>query len=70
MPFMAERSIMRPSIADGLSGNTVAAAADGNQNVMLASETHTRDHVGGTGTARNDSGPTVNHGVRSVRAAS
>jgi hypothetical protein len=41
----------------------VTSAADGNQNIMLTSEADAGDHIGGAGTARNHSGPAVNHGV-------
>src|ERR1700722_1911220 len=53
-------------VANGLAGDTVSPAAHGDQYVMIAGETHTRDHVGGTGTARDKRRPSVDHGIRQL----
>lgn len=64
MPLMAERSTMRAPSQTALPSNAVTSAANRKNKIVLACKADTCDDVSRAGTARNEGGPPVDHGVR------
>ena len=62
-PFIAERSITRPSSTRAKSGAVVAAAADGHDDVVVAREIDRGDDVGDVGALGDERRALVDHRV-------